>query len=40
MDGESTQEILKSFNSTTTYSIPMKLTANIYLDKVFHLANS
>ena len=40
MDAESTQETLKIFNFTTTYAILIKLTKNIYLNKVFHLAKS
>ena len=35
MDAESIQ---KTFNFTTTYAILMKLTTDIYLNKVFHLA--
>ena len=40
MDTESIQQILKIFNFTTTYAILMKLTTDIYLNKVFHLAKS
>ena len=40
MDAESTQETLKIFNFTTTYAILIKLTKNIYLNKLFHLAKS
>ena len=36
MDAELTQKI----NFTTTYAIMMELTADIYLNKVFHLAKS
>ena len=36
MDAESIQKI----NFTTTYAIMMKLTTDIYLNKVFHLAKS
>ena len=35
MDAESIQ---KTFNFATTYAILMKLTTDIYLNKVFHLA--
>ena len=37
MDGESIQ---KTFNFTTTNAILMKLTTDVYLNKVFHLAKS
>ena len=40
MNAESTQKALKILNFTTTYTIMMKLTADIYLNKVFHLAKS
>ena len=40
MDAESAQETLKIFNFTTTYAILIKLTKNIYLNKLFHLAKS
>ena len=40
MNAESIQKILKIFNFTTTYTIMMKLTSDIYLDKVFHLVKS
>ena len=40
MDTESWQKTLKIFNFTTTYAILMKLTTDIYLNKVFHLAKS
>ena len=40
MDTESIQKTLKILNFTTTYAIPMKLTIDIYLNKVFHLAKS
>ena len=40
MDAESIQETLKIFNFTTIYAILMKLTTDIYLNKVFHLAKS
>ena len=42
MDAESIQKtfLKKFFNFTTTNSILMKLTADIYLKKVFHLAKS
>ena len=40
MDAESIQETLKTFNFTTIYAILMKLTTDIYLNKVFHLAKS
>ena len=37
MDAES---IKKTFNFTTTNAILVKLTTDIYLNKVFHLAKS
>ena len=37
MDPESIQ---KTFNFTTTNAIPMKLTTDMYLNKVFHLPKS
>ena len=37
MDAESMQKKLKTFNYTTTNAIVMKLTTDIYLNKVFHL---
>ena len=40
MDAESIQKTLKFFNFTTTVAIHMKLTTDIYLNKVFHLAKS
>ena len=36
----SIQKTLKTLNFTTTYAILMKLTTDIYLNKVFHLAES
>ena len=38
MDAESIQKSLNIFISTTTYAILMKITADIYLSKVFQLA--
>ena len=38
MDAESIQKTLNIFISTTTYAILMKITADIYLSKVFQLA--
>ena len=35
IDAESKQKTLKIFNFTTTYAILMKITADIYLNKVF-----
>ena len=40
MDTESIQKTLKIFNFTTTYAILMKVTTDIYLNKVFHLPKS
>ena len=40
MDAESMQKNLNIFNYTTTNAIVMKLSANIYLNKVFHLPKS
>ena len=40
MNAQSTQKALKILNFTTTYTIMMKLNADIYLNKVFHLAKS
>ena len=40
METESIQKTLKIFNFTTTYAILMKLTTDIYLNKLFHLAKS
>ena len=40
MDAESIQKTLKFFNFTTTVAILMKLTTDIYLNKVFHLTKS
>ena len=40
MDTESIRKTLKTFNFTTTNAIPMKLTTDIYLTKVFHLPKS
>ena len=40
MDAESIQETLKIFNFTTTFTIQMKRTTDIYLNKVFHLVKS
>ena len=40
MDTESIQKTLNILNFTTTYAILMKLTSDIYRNKVFHLAKS
>ena len=40
MDTESIQKTLTFLNFTTAYAILMKLTTDIYLNKVFHLTNS
>ena len=40
MDAESMQETLNIFNFITAHAILMKLTTDIYLNKVFHLAKS
>ena len=40
MDTESIRKTLKTFNFTTTNTILMKRTRDIYLNKVFHLAKS
>ena len=40
MDVESMQKTLKTFNFTTTNAILMKLAADLYLNKVFHLERS
>ena len=40
MDSEVIQKTLKDFNFTTTNAILIRLTTNIYLNKVFHLAKS
>ena len=40
MNVESIQKALKIFNFATKNAILMKITTNIYLNKVFHLAES
>ena len=40
MDAESIRKTLKIFNFTNSNAILMKITADMYLNKVFHLAKS
>ena len=40
MDSEVIEKTMKNFNFTTTNAILIKLTTNMYLNKVFHLAKS
>ena len=40
MDSEVIEKTIKNFNFTTTNAILIKLTTNMYLNKVFHLAKS
>ena len=40
MDAESIQKTFKIYNFTTTYTILMKLTTDVYLNMFFNLAKS
>ena len=40
MDTEAIKKTLRILNFTTAYAILIKLTTDIYLNKVFHLAKS